>query len=312
MANYIKYETDIVSQDQESEYYFEAVRLVLGDKEGTLSEDHIKLILQEAEAQLSPEEMEILEGFFSKIGRGLKKFGKGVVRIGKKALPIVGKVAQIAAPIVGTVLGGPAGAMLGAKIGNIAGKVTQIGKATKGLGALFGGGRPARPTPIKRQLFQPQPQRIPHNTTLKGNQQLLQRNQPAANQLLGLLQNPALLQSLLGQVLGGRSQGTVRMTTPNQGGTSNIPFGAFMNLLGQLSTQAAIEANGHVTDEPTYLYDSQGEFAIEDPASAKARAEHLLQILHENTVDNYSLPEPRINQDPMTEWFVKSGMIQTT
>jgi len=309
MTHYNKYEADVVSKNQESEYYFEAVRLALGDKEGILSEEHIKLILQEAEAQLSPEEMEILEGFFSKIGKGLKKFGKGVVRIGKKALPVVGKIAQIAAPVVGTVFGGPAGAMLGSKIGNIVGKVTQIGKATKGLGALFGGGRPPQPAFIQRPQFQPQPQRIPHNTALNGNQQLLQRSQPAANQLLGLLQNPALLQSLLGQVLGGRSQGTVRMATPNQGGASNIPFGAFMNLLGQLSTQAAIEANGHIEDEPTYLYDSQGEFAIEDPASNEARAEHLLQILQENTFDNYSLPEARRKQDSMTEWFVKSGLI---
>ena len=313
------FETDLIFESNiksrsgnisDSEYYYEAVRMIFGDQENQIPEESIDLILSEAKSKMTEEEWEIMEGFFSKIGAGLKKFGKGAVRIGKKALPVVGKLAQVAAPIVGTIFGGPAGGMAGAKIGNFLGKITQFGKAAKGVGSIIGGANTSSPR-LQFQHSQPSPQ-IPINTTLNGNVQLLQKSQPATNQLLGLIQNPAFLQSLLGQVLGGRSQGTVRMVTPNVGGRSNIPFGSFMNLLGQLSTQAAIESNGHIKDDPTYLYDAEGKFAIENPDSNESRAMHLQNLLLENTYANYSFPKitKSVEQDPMTEWFAKSGILQ--
>lgn len=306
MSEYIQYEAAIYFEGKDgtltneagpyesmdsfetSPLYFEAVRVALGDREGRMSDEQVQAILREAAVQLSPEEMEFLKKAFRKIGSGIKKFGKAAVRVGKKALPVVGRLAQIAAPIAGTIIGGPVGAQIG-------------GLVSSGIGSLLnrGGGQaiPRSPSPVAMS-----------NPSLSGNIRLLQPQQPAANQLLGLLQNPAFLQSLVGQVLGGRSQGTVRMRTPSQGGNSNIPFGAFMNLLGQLSTQAAVEANGHIKSKPTYLYDAQGEFLIDDPASNEARAKLLLDMLSEHTLANYQFPKIE-RSDPMAEWFRASGLI---
>jgi len=41
--------------------------------------------------------------FFKKLWRGIKKVGRGVVRVAKKAAPIIGKVARVAAPILSSI-----------------------------------------------------------------------------------------------------------------------------------------------------------------------------------------------------------------
>lgn len=99
------------------------------------------------------------------------------------------------------------------------------------------------------------------------------------------------------------------MRTADKPQASNIPFAAFMNLLGQLSTQAAIEANGLTDDHSvSYLEDAGGNHLV-DASSSVERAELLLEILHENTLENY-LPQTTEGIDPLAEWFVSAGLIQ--
>jgi len=272
---------------ESSPIFYESIRVMLDDQHGMLSDEQVGLIVQEARQQMTAAEFKFLKKIGSKIGKGLKKFGKKVVKFGKKALPVVGKIAQIAGPIVGTVFGGPAGAMLGSKIG---------GLINKGAGVLSKLGKGRRP-------------KIPSNIKLAGATNLLAPKQPAANQLLGLMQNPALMQSLLGKVLGGR--GTVQMATPRRGGQSKVNFGSLMNLLGQLSTQAALEANGQMEETPTYLQDQHGNFLTENIHDEEERAEILLEVLYENTMNNYAFDEyETTTYDPLTEWFVEAGMVE--
>lgn len=311
MHRYHTYEADVIIETEDGLYayegshqadelfessplYLESIRFMLGDEDEVLSDEQVWLILEEAERTMSAAEFKFLKKAAQKVGRGLKKFGKKAVKFGKKALPVVGRLAQIAAPIVGTIIGGPAGAKIG-------------GMVSQGIGALMGGGNPMPPTRPPSPFTPPI---LPQNTQLAGVTQLLSNRQPAANQLLGLLQNPALIQSVLGQILGGRGGGTVKLNTPNMGGRSNIPFGAIMNLLGQLSTQAAIDASEYVEDEPTYLYDQYGEFMIDNPASSEDRAALVREMLYEHTLHNYALPtEHTEGYDSMTEWFLRAKLI---
>jgi len=272
---------------ESSPIFYESVRVMLDDQYGMLSDEQVSLIVHEAKHQMTAAEFKFFKKIGAKIGKGLKKFGKKAIKFGRKALPVIGKVAQIAGPIVGTIFGGPAGAKLGAKIG---------GLVNKGAGFLSKLGKGRMP-------------RISSNIKLAGAANLLAPKQPATNQLLGLLQNPALMQSLLGKVLGG--SGAVQMATPRRGGQSNVNFGSFMNLLGQLSTQAAIEANGQADQAPTYLQDQYGNFLTENIHDEEERAEVLLEVLYENTINNYAFDEyETTDYDPLTEWFVEAGMVE--
>ena len=57
----------------------------------------------------------------------LKKAWKGIRRAAKKAAPIAKRLAPVAGTIVGGALGGPPGAMLGSKVGRLAGSIDGDG-----------------------------------------------------------------------------------------------------------------------------------------------------------------------------------------
>ncbi|MEM8528600.1 MAG: hypothetical protein AAGG68_28435 [Bacteroidota bacterium] len=297
---------------ESSPLYLESVRFMIGDHEGVLSDEEVAIIIAEAERVMTTAELKLFKNIAKKVGRGIKKFGKKAVKFGKKALPVVGRIAQIAAPVAGMVLGGPAGAKIG-------------GLVSKGIGKLMKGKKvnlpkikiPSRiklPTGIKIPSKIKLPPIVPKNVQLAGATKLLSNHQPAVNQLLGLLQNPALLQSVVGQALGGTKAGTLQLSTPNMGANSKVPFGSMMNLLGQLATQAAIEASEDLQEEPTYLYDETGDFMIENPASSEDRADLLLEMLYEYTLFNYEYPtkmeqEQEQQFDNLTEWLLEAQLI---
>lgn len=122
------------------------------------------------------------------------------------------------------------------------------------------------------------------------------------NQLLGLVQNPAFLQSILGQAMGPAGKSTVRV---GRGGSA-ATFGSFMNALSQLATQAAIEADDaaeNITE--SYLFDKEGN-ALCDTAVPERRAEVLLEQLREAPLEqDTTLRE----SDALVEWFVEAGWL---
>lgn len=255
----------------------EVIRDILQDQHEQLNEQHLDWILEAIHAQMNPEELLSFAEFLKSLG----KSGRSLKKFGKKALPVVGQVAQIAAPIVGAAIGGPAGAQIG-------------GMVSQGIGTFMNKDQGAAKMPAAQQLA--------------GNTQLLSPAQPAARQVLGLIQNPSFIQSLLGQLLGGSQGGNVAMRTTGKAQSSQIPFAAFMNLLGQLSTQAVVEANGSTTTKPSYLEDDNGNLLVE-AASAAERAELLLDLLYDNTFDNY-LPESIENTDDLSEWLIAAGLMR--
>ena len=95
--------------------------------------------------------------------------------------------------------------------------------------------------------------------------------QSAAGTLLGLLQNPAIQQALLSQVLG--ASGTQQVTTPSG---ASVPRGAINGLLSQLlanATESLPESEG--IDEQSYLLGANGEYLV-DPASPEQQAALVL------------------------------------
>ncbi|MBD2768076.1 hypothetical protein IC235_09255 [Hymenobacter sp. BT664] len=139
---------------------------------------------------------------------------------------------------------------------------------------------------------------------------------PATRQLLGLLNSPHLNRAVIGQVNGNVGRATV----PVQAGgrRHDISFATFMNALLQLAQRAATEAPAPSADtnSTSYLTDSEGLYAY-DPASPEHRTEGLLALLQqeheeawaENDQEDYA-EAAGPGYDPLTEWFLESGMIR--
>jgi len=122
---------------------------------------------------------------------------------------------------------------------------------------------------------------------------------------MSLLQNPALLQSILGQLLG--SAGSSSVPVGAQG--TPAPFGGFMNALGVLANQAASEAQAGFAQEdtqtiPAYLVGPSGQFA--DPSIPEHRARALLERLQEGRAIQTVRGE---NGDAIGSWFQRAGML---
>jgi hypothetical protein len=120
-----------------------------------------------------------------------------------------------------------------------------------------------------------------------------------------LLQHPALLQSILGQILGQAGQGSVPVGSHG----AAAPFGAFMNTLSVVANKAAAEAESATAFEsfeemPEYLRDAGGNLRCADPALPESRAEALLAHLRES--DDPSSHGP---QDELTRWFQEAGLV---
>ena len=125
---------------------------------------------------------------------------------------------------MGTLFGGPVGTALGSKLGQ--------------MGAQFISGPQKQPAPAGPAPTRPVPQTPAAAPVPPGGTS-------AAAQLMALLNNPDLLKSLLGQVLGGAGESTV-LVGPQ---ATPIPFGAMMNALESLAAQAAIEAAEAIEDD---------------------------------------------------------------
>jgi hypothetical protein len=240
---------------------YTGLRAVVAPQYRALPIEHLESTLSARLATMTPEQA---EDFLSVLGG-----------LGKSIAPIAAQVLPVAAPLIGTAFGGPIGGMLGGLAGQYAGQ------------ALAGaaGGRPAQPRPpaparpaapaypqpaLGMPLAAPSP---PPPPAVPGG-----ASPPTAMQLLSFLQNPQLLQSILGQVMGPAGAGAV----PVGAAGTPAPFGSFMNALSVLANQAASEAESAEDQEalPEYLVDSRGRPRC-DPAVPEERAALLLQELRE-------------------------------
>jgi hypothetical protein len=262
--------------------YYQAARAVLGGTYANAAPETVDRALYAATSRLTSEQA---ENFWSALGN-----------LAKKAAPIAAQVLPIAAPIVGTVIGGPAGTAIGSAVGNLAGQALGGAGGPRlpgpaAMAALPLGGAPAIPgTPMPQSLASA------GGTATGGG---------IAAQLMSFIQNPAFLQSLLGQVAGGSAAGTVPVGA--QGAPA--PFGAFMNALSVLANHAAsesAEAFGESLaetndDVPAYMLDWSGRLRG-DPASPESRAFVLVEQLRESTWAQPSM------SDGASRWLMQSGV----
>jgi|GEM_PF-1917390 len=236
--------------------YQDTVRYVIGAEAATLTDDDVDQLLTEITAGFSPIEA---ENFWKSLGRAAKSVGQVAAGLAPTVLPMLGGA-------VGTFFGGPAGTAIGSALGRAAGGAVgklaarsptsrSVARVAQAIGQVampaLGGmsGRPASAVPAG--------------------------GSSATAQLASLLQNPSLIQSLLGALLGG--SGAVRI------GESQVeaPFGAFMNALECLAAQAAEEIHDRhpqAAGIPAYLVASDGG-AVESINVAEVRAARLLETL---------------------------------
>ncbi len=252
--------------------YQELIREYVSPEFANLSDAEIDDMLGEVFAEMSAEE---IEGFFKSLGRIARKAGRTLAKAAPSVLPVAGGA-------IGTLLGGPVGTAIGAKLGGVAGGLI---------------GRAAAPRRRRRR-----------RRAVRGRRSAVPAGGSSATaQLLSLLNNPALLQSLLSRVIG--APGRVEVVAGGEG--IDIDFGSLMNALGELSSEAAREAheegaaNGGL---PEYLLDEHGA-PFEDISRPEARAELLLETLNQAEAEERMLEEhwPDTSAE---NWLLQSGMLE--
>jgi hypothetical protein len=228
------------------------IREILASEYRDLPDESIEALVQQSFGSASAED---IESFLS----GLKKVGKVVTKALPTVLPVVGTVA-------GTAFGGPVGAALGGTLGKLAGGAVQGATA---------GRKPRLPKPAALAK-----KALAGAKAVAGA--VAPAGSPAAAQLLGVLNRPEILQSLMAMIMGPAGRPNVPV------GGNPVPVGAFANLIGNLANQAAAEYNATAVHEgesiPTYLLNESGDFLV-DPAVPEERAAVLLSMLQQAAVE---------------------------
>jgi hypothetical protein len=255
---------------------------------------------------LAPEELDALvaDVLATLPAEDAEGFGSFLGKIGRAVAPIAAKVLPVAAPLVGTAIGGPAGAAIGGTIGRFAGQA--LGGAPAPLPAPLAAMAPApvAPPPIAAPVAAP-PQAVAGGA-----------GGSAISQLLSLLNDPALAQSVAGQLLGGVGARTVPV------GANGVPapFAAFMNALSVLAGQAATEAaerygEADEAESTDYLRDELGSF-VYDPAVAEERAAALLAQLRSGEAASsraHATSNGASNgaaNGAVAAWLARAGLVQ--
>lgn len=250
MPTYTDYATDTESRAIGSNADYAEVRQVLSPEYQDLSAAEIEQLFQKMFGDsLTPED---LEGFFSRIGRGLAK-------VGRKVAPVAATLAPIAGSAVGTLVGGPAGTAIGGALGAAAGKA--LSGATQR--------RTARRRPRRSRSRRGAP---------RGQRQRFSRAQasPSAARLTGLLANPQVQQALMSLLMGSAGRQSVRIAG------ESVPVGAIASTIEVLAREAAAEHSALQPGETasSYLLDDYGEFLV-DPASQEERAALIYELIEE-------------------------------
>lgn len=218
---------------------FPAIREALGEDYAALPADQVADLVETLYPGVDAED---IENFFS----SLRHAGRGIGRVARRALP-------------GVIQGATAGAALG-PWGALAGGLA--GGALSAVGS--GMGRQTRPRSSN------------HLARAAALGRTAPRRAPAAARLLRAINRPEVTRALSALALGGAGRGSVRV------GGANVPVSAIANALRGLLEQVQEEHHaaglGRSSASPTYLLDSDGEFAV-DPTDDNARAERVLQLL---------------------------------
>ena len=238
---------------------------VLGDH-GRMSPESLEERVLNTFARLSESEAESVTNALGNVGQFFKS--SGVKNVAGTALPIIGTA-------VGTAYGGPVGAAIGGSLGSAAGQAVA-GKRPKAAPTTPAGQAPTKPDepPASHAVPSPSgPSSVPPAPASGA-----EVGSAAAAQLLSVIQNPALLASLLSLVMGSSGKNSV----PAGSNGTDVPVGAMMNLLSVLANRAASDAEEILAARqeapPAYLLDESGCLTC-DPAVPSERAEALLRVL---------------------------------
>jgi hypothetical protein len=269
---------------------------------------------------------EAMENFFSDIGNAFGSAGKAIGNVASTAAPIVAQVAGKALPgvISGAATGcalGPWGCLGGALVGGVtsalsggggkpaspspSGIVGTIASAAPAIASAFGGGGGvasgiASALPAIAGLVsgvaggKPSPPAAAVASTPPAGSAAPTN---PAGVLLGLVQRPEVIQSLMSMALGSSGRKDVPV------GNSSVPVSAFANLLGVLGSKAfgQAEASAEPSESlPDYLY-KDGDLQA-DPADRSARAAVLLERLGEVAIAT-PRPAPRFAFSEADEYY---------
>ena len=257
---------------------------VLGESARAIHPSHLERHVLANLDRLAPEEAESFASALSSVGNFVKS--SELRDVAATALPIVGTT-------VGTVYGGPVGSALGGALGNAAGQAI----AAKRDPSIVSGTTPAAPIasrepPSVVQAIPPGNQSIDNSpatppAAAPQPRPLVQESSgsTAAAQLLSIIHDPALLSSLLSLVLGSLGRTSVALGN----GRGEVPVGALMNLVSELASRAAEDAEEILASReaavPSYLFDDQGCLTC-DPANPSECADALLRTLRRTIACN--------------------------
>jgi hypothetical protein len=288
-----------------------------------LTTEQLDAFAAEAMSRMTPEEAQAFEGWLSDLGNAVSKIGKAVA-------PVVRQVLPAAAPIVGTLIGGPAGAAIGQVLGGLAGQPAGVAPTPPAAPAVPGVLAQPAISLAPAAVTMPAPPAPAAATPAPGAPAAPAAASSAIAQLMSFLQNPALLQSIARQLLGiaapttapavAQTAGAATAGAPTAGAQTVapagaesvlVPFGAMMNTLSVLAEQAAAEAaDGYPEawspESTTYLMNGGGGLYY-DPAVPEERAAAVLQRIHAQPVGAWGAAAA---PDGVTTWLAQAGLLE--
>lgn len=254
-----------MTEHNDAEDIMHGLSAVLGESARFASPEIVEQRVLGALAQLTPTEADSFTAALGSVGRFVKN--SGLRDAAGAALPVVGTA-------VGTAFGGPVGAAVGGGLG------TAAGQAIAGAPRVQRTQPPAPARSYEDPRLRPVPPAVSVGTAVQPTpvRSAAETGSAAAAQLLSVIQNPALLSSILALIMGASG----RTSVPVGRDGVEAPVGALMNVLGVLAHRAAQDADeilaARQNETPMYLLDEHGCLTC-DPAVPSQRADALLRVL---------------------------------
>lgn len=285
--------SDWYPEDNDADDIAAGLETVLSPKALRSPSSFVEQHIQSLMSRLSPADADNFMSGLKQVGSEIGKFATS-----KEARGIAGAALPIAGTAVGTMFGGPAGAAIGKNLGGAAGQAIAGGgggwrgaasRAMPGVVAAAQGAGFAVPQPLVGVA----------QSALAGPNAAA--GSTAAAQLLSLVQNPALMSSLVALAMG--QHGATEVSLPATG--TDVPVGAMMNLVGQLANQAAEDADDILAmrdaETPEYLLDASGCVSC-DPNNAAQRAAALWRVLAAEDEAADAMDAEVADEAPDDEW----------
>lgn len=272
--------------DDDAEDIASGLAAILGPRGLNVPPGMIERQVNEVFARLAPADAENFMNSLRDVGRTFQK-----VTSSKEFKGIVGTAAPIAGAAVGTYFGGPMGTQIGAQLGSAAGQAVtgggmpSAGQARRAVGGAVRGAATGAIHGAAAGAYQGATAAMPSlGAVLPALGIVPPQGDPAAGstaaaQLLSVIQNPALVASLLSLTMG--ASGAPTVPVGNSG--TEVPVGAMVNLARTLLDRTAEDAESILLTAqegaPAYLLDSEGCVSC-DPAVSSQRADALMRLLN--------------------------------